>query len=55
MKITPSGLSGVSPAVGMTERQSTGGVFGQSASGIQQADASTTFSLSAIEIYTFKN
>jgi len=55
VKITPSGLSGVSPAVGMTERQSTGGVFGQSASGIQQADASTTFSLSAIEIYTFKN
>jgi exo-1,4-beta-D-glucosaminidase len=46
---------GISPAVGMTERQSAGGVFGQSASGIEQEDASTAFSLSAIEIYSYGN
>lgn len=55
VRITPTGLMGVSPAVGMTERQSAGGVFGQSASGIQQSDASTAFTLSAIEIYSFSN
>lgn len=54
VKIIPTGLLGVSPAVGMTERQSAGGVFGQSASGIEQEDASSAFTLSAIEIYTFK-
>jgi len=55
VKIIPSGLLGISPAVGMTERQSAGGVFGQSASGIEQEDASTSFSLSAVEIYSYGN
>lgn len=55
LKIIPSGPLGVSPAVGMTERQSKGGVFGQSVSGIQQVEASTVFTLSAVEVYTFKN
>lgn len=54
VKITPSGLMGVSPAVGMTGGQSNGGVSGQSVGGIRQADAASVFSLSAIEIYTFK-
>ncbi|MGE5420422.1 MAG: glycosyl hydrolase 2 galactose-binding domain-containing protein, partial [Chloroflexota bacterium] len=54
VKITPSGLMGVSPAVGMTGKQNSGGVSGQSASGIRQADAASAFSLSAVEIYTFK-
>jgi exo-1,4-beta-D-glucosaminidase len=53
VRITPSGLLGVSPAVGMTDRQNSGGVSGQSVSGIEQANASTVFSLSAVEIYTF--
>jgi hypothetical protein len=55
VKITPSGLLDVSPAVGMVARASTGGVSGQSASGIAQAAASIAFSLSAIEIYAFNN
>ncbi len=52
VRITPMGLMGMSPAIGMTGRRS-GGVGGQSASGIEQIDASMEFSLSAIEIYTF--
>ena len=53
VKITPSGLLGVSPAVGMSSTLSSGGVSGQSRSGIEEAPASTAFTLSAIEIYTF--
>lgn len=53
VKITPTGLMKESPAVGMTGRLSSGGVSGQSVSGIDKADAATYFSLSAIEIYTF--
>lgn len=53
VRITPTGLMGMSPAVGMTDRGSYGGVSGQSTSGIGQADASAEFSLSAVEIYTF--
>ena len=45
VKITPAGLLGLSPAIGM--------VTGLSTSGIAQADASTVFTLSAIEIYSF--
>ncbi|HLN54945.1 MAG TPA: discoidin domain-containing protein [Bacteroidales bacterium] len=54
VRITPSGLMGVSPAVGMAGGQKTGGVTGQSVSGIREAEASKVFSLSAIEIYPFK-
>lgn len=54
VKITPTGLVRVSPAVGMSQSQNTGGVSGQSVSGIKQAEAAKEFSLSAIEIYTFK-
>lgn len=53
VKITPTGLCKESPAVGMTGRLSSGGVSGQSVSGIDKADAATSFNLSAIEIYTF--
>lgn len=53
VRITPTGLLGVSPAVGMVDRRGSGGVSGQSVSGIEQADASTAFSLSAVEIYVF--
>ncbi|HHV86389.1 MAG TPA: hypothetical protein GXX42_11345 [Petrimonas sp.] len=53
VRITPTGLMGVSPAVGMTGRRGAGGVTGQSVSGIEQAGASTEFSLSAVEIYDF--
>lgn len=54
VKITPTGLPGASPAVGMTGKQGNSGVSGQSVSGIRQAEASGVFSLSAVEIYTFK-
>jgi exo-1,4-beta-D-glucosaminidase len=54
VRIMPTGLVGISPAVGMTGEQRSGGVSGQSVSGIRQADASNVFSLSAIEIYAFK-
>ncbi len=53
VKITPTGLLGVSPAVGMAGGQNSGGVSGQSVSGIRQVDASGVFNLSAVEIYTF--
>jgi len=53
VRITPAGLQGVSPAVGMVGRLSSGGVSGQSISGIAQAAAATAFTLSAIEIYAF--
>jgi len=52
VKITPTGLLGESPAVGMSGLNS-GGVSGQTASGIRKAEASTAFNLSAIEIYAF--
>lgn len=51
VKITPTGLLQESPAVGMSGRLSSGGVSGQSVSGVDKAEASTEFSLSAIEIY----
>lgn len=53
VRITPTGLLGVSPAVGMTDAQGNGGVSGQSVGGIRQADAAKVINLSAIEIYTF--
>ena len=53
VKITPSGLLKESPAVGMTGRLSSGGVSGQSVSGIDKADAPTAFTISAVEIYRF--
>ena len=53
VRITPSGLLGTSPAVGMVTELSSGGVSGQSISGIAEAAASTAFTLSAIEIYAF--
>lgn len=53
VKITPTGLCKESPAVGMTGRLSSGGVSEKSVSGIDKADAATSFNLSAIEIYTF--
>lgn len=53
VKITPTGLMQEAPAVGMTGRLSSGGVSGQSVSGIDKANASTAFTLSAIEIYRF--
>lgn len=53
VKITPTGLMKESPAVGMKGRLSSGGVSGQSVSGIDKANASTSFTLSAIEIYSF--
>jgi hypothetical protein len=55
VRITPTGLLGVTPAVGMRPVLSSGGVSGQSASGIAEAPASTAFTLSAVEIYTFNN
>lgn len=54
VKIIPSGLLGVSPAVGMVGRRGYGGVGGRSVSGIEQAEASGEFSLAAIEIYVFE-
>ena len=51
VKIIPTGLMDVSPAIGMSG--SLGGVTGQSASGIAQAVAASAFTLSAIEIYAF--
>ncbi|NSW93521.1 MAG: hypothetical protein HPY62_02300 [Bacteroidales bacterium] len=53
VRIIPSGLTGMSPAVGMRGGDESG-ASGQSASGIRQADASKVFNLSAIEIYAFK-
>ena len=55
VRITPTGLLGLSPAVGMVTGLSSGGVSGQSVSGIAQAVASTAFTLSGIEIYAFNN
>ena len=55
VRITPAGLREVSPAVGMANRMSSGGVSGQSISGIAQAAAATAFHLSAIEIYAFNH
>ena len=53
VKIIPSGLIGMSAAVGMRSGDKSG-ASGQSASGIRKADASKVFNLSAVEIYTFK-
>ena len=53
VRITPTGLLKEAPAVGMTGRLSSGGVSGQSVSGISKADAATAFTISAIEIYSF--
>ena len=53
VKITPTGLLAESPAIGMASTLSSGGVSGQSVSGIAQAPAATSFTLSAIEIYAF--
>jgi exo-1,4-beta-D-glucosaminidase len=53
VKIIPSGLLNASPAVGMVDRQRTGGV-GQSVSGIAEVPAATAFTLSGIEIYAFR-
>ena len=53
VRITPSGLLGVSPAVGMNSAPSSGGASGQSVRGIAEVAASTAFTLSAIEIYAF--
>jgi exo-1,4-beta-D-glucosaminidase len=54
VKITPTGLLRLSPAVGMNTALSSGGVSGQSVSGIAEAPAATAFNLSAIEIYPFR-
>ena len=48
VRITPMGLLGASPAIGMVAGQS-----GQSVVGIGEVSASTAFTLSAIEIYAF--
>ena len=53
VRITPSGLLGVSPAVGMNAAFSSSSISGQSISGIAETAASTEFNLSAVEIYTF--
>jgi hypothetical protein len=53
VRITPTGLLKEAPAVGMTGRLSSGGVSGQSVSGISKADAATAFTISAIEIYSY--
>lgn len=53
VKVTPTGLLKEAPAVGMTGRLSSGGVSGQSVSGIDKADAPTAFTVSAVEIYRF--
>jgi hypothetical protein len=47
------GLVGISPAVGMKSTLSSGGVSGQSVSGIAETAASTAFTVSAVEIYAF--
>jgi exo-1,4-beta-D-glucosaminidase len=52
VRILPTGLLEVSPAVGMTG-QNTGGVTGQGTNGVAQVNASMAFNLSAIEIYAF--
>ncbi len=53
VRITPTGLVGTSPAVGLVAEQVAGGVTGQTASGISEAKTSEAFNLSAIEIYAF--
>jgi len=53
IRITPSGLVGVSPAVGMVNRISSERGVGQSVSGVSEVPASTAFTLSAIEVYAF--
>jgi hypothetical protein len=53
VKITPTGLLGVSPAVGMVSGLSSEEGIGQSVSGIDEVPAATAFTLSAIEIYAF--
>ena len=55
VKITPTGLLGISPAVGMVTGLSSGGVSGQSISGIAEIAEAKAFTLSAVEIYTFNN
>jgi hypothetical protein len=55
VKITPAGLLGVSPAVGMNANLSSGGVTGQSVSGIDELAAATEFTLAAVEIYAFND
>ena len=53
IKITPSGLLGISPAVGMRNTLNSGGVSGQSVSGISEAAASTAVTIAAVEVYVF--
>jgi len=55
VKITPVGLLGVSPEVGMNKNLSSGGVTGQSVSGIAELAAATEFALAAVEIYAFND
>ena len=52
VKITPSGMLGLTAAVGMNTL-AAGGVQGQSRSGIEAAAAAIEFTLSAVEIYAF--
>jgi exo-1,4-beta-D-glucosaminidase len=54
VKITPSGLLGVSPAVGVNNLNS-GGVTGHGISGIAEREAAKEFTLSAVEIYAFND
>ena len=53
VRITPTGLIGISPEIGMVGRTAEG--VGQSVSGIEQTPAATAFTLSAIEIYAFNS
>ena len=53
IRITPSGLLGVSPAVGMVRRLSSEEGIGQSVSGVAEIPAPTAFTLTAIEVYAY--
>jgi len=53
IRITPTGLLGVTPAVGMVGRLSSERGVGQSVSGVAEVPASNAFTLSAIEVYAF--
>jgi hypothetical protein len=53
VRIIPTGLLGVSPAVGVIHESSSGNTSRQIVSSIAQVAASTAFNLSAIEIYAF--
>ena len=53
VRITPSGLMGVSPAFGMVGQLSSERRVGQSVTGVAEVPAATAFTLSAIEVYAF--